>query len=377
VSLNTTASSYYYKIDQQFPVAGQDNDSQGFRSNFRNIYNALYNTDLDLQNQKTSTAKLNATNDFAFTGTIKRAILLNSGVAAENTAPVDGTIDYSLGNYHKSAITGDTTFIVSNWPPSGVYGELRLEVAPTTSTTMTINFSAGGGNLVTDGNDIIPYVSENNKPIFYDIWSSDNGETVNVKQVANATTSTGESIAGIIKVTQANTDNTSTNYATTEFVHNILPKGVILLWSGASNAIPAGWALCNGTTVSGVVTPDLRNKFIIGAGDTYAVAATGGSADSIVPTHSHPITDVTHNHFVANTQNAGGTTTTMVASNTTIEYKNGAEYNLQGSANAATVGLTSDSYSGLTGTGSAGQSGTNANLPPYYALCYIIKVTGD
>ena len=377
MSLNTTASSYYYKIDQQFPVAGQDNDSQGFRSNFQNIYNALYNADLDLQTQKTNTVRLNATNDFAFTGTIKRAVLLNSGFTAENVAPVNGTIDFSLGSYHKSAITGNTTFQVTNWPPSGVYGQLRLEVAPTTSTSMTIDFEAGSGTLVKDGNDIIPYTSDAANPIFYDIWSSDNGTTVHVKQFANVTTSTGEVVAGVTKITQAVTNNTSTNYATTEFVHNILPKGVVLMWSGASTAIPTGWALCNGTTVSGVVTPDLRNKFIVGAGDTYAVAANGGSADSIVVSHSHNITDPGHTHFIANTADAGGTTTTNISSTLTLNRSNGAEYHLQGTVAAATVGPTSTSTIGISATASEGTNGTNANLPPYYALCYIIKITGD
>jgi hypothetical protein len=386
VSLNTTASSYYYKIDQQFPVAGQDNDTQGFRSNFQNIYQAIYNTDLDLQTQKINTARLNATSDFAFTGTIKRAVILNSGFTAENIAPVNGTIDYSLGSYHKSAVTGDTTFEVTNWPPAGIYGSLRLEVAPVTSSTMIINFSAGSGTLIKDGNDIIPYTSINNTPIFYDLWSSDNGVTVKVKQIANATTSSGDVVAGVAKVTQAVTNNTNTNYATTEFVHNILPKGVILMWSGSIATVPTGWALCNGSTVSGVVTPDLTNKFIVGANaDVSAVAKTtvsgtalqtGGSADSVVVSHSHGVTDNGHSHFIANTTDAGGTTTTSISSSLTANKSNGAEYHLQGSSTAATVGPTSSSTTGIT-INSQGETGTGKNLPPFYALAYIIKVTGD
>jgi microcystin-dependent protein len=386
VSLNTTASSYYYKIDQQFPVAGQDNDTQGFRSNFQNIYQAIYNTDLDLQTQKINTARLNATSDFAFTGTIKRAVILNSGFSAENIAPVNGTIDYSLGSYHKSAVTGDTTFEVTNWPPDGIYGSLRLEVAPVTSSTMVINFSAGSGTLIKDGNDVIPYTSVNNTPIFYDLWSSDNGATVKVKQIANVTTSTGDVTAGVAKVTQAVTNNTNTNYATTEFVHNILPKGVILMWSGTIATVPTGWALCNGNTVSGVVTPDLRNKFIVGAdADVSSVAKstvsgtalqTGGTADAVVVSHSHSVIDTGHSHFIANTTDAGGTTTTNISSSLTLNRANGAEYHLQGSSTAATVGPTSTSTTGIS-ISTQGETGTGKNLPPFYALAYIIKVTGD
>jgi hypothetical protein len=59
--------------------------------------------------------------------------------------------------------------------------------------------------------------------------------------------------------------------------------GMIILWSGSIASIPSGFALCDGT--SG--TPDLRDRFIVGAGSTYAVDATGGSADATLPTHTH------------------------------------------------------------------------------------------
>ena len=54
-----------------------------------------------------------------------------------------------------------------------------------------------------------------------------------------------------------------------------IPSGGIFLWSGSIGSIPAGYVLCNGSNG----TPDLRNRFIVGAGSTYAVDATGGSAD--------------------------------------------------------------------------------------------------
>jgi len=63
----------------------------------------------------------------------------------------------------------------------------------------------------------------------------------------------------------------------------VVPSGAIMLWSGAINSIPAGWVLCNGQTVpradgtGNIAAPDLRNRFIIGAGGAYNVGATGGS----------------------------------------------------------------------------------------------------
>ena len=142
------------------------------------------------------------------------------------------------------------------------------------------------------------------------------------------------------------------------------PSGGIIIWSGAANAIPTGWVLCNGSNS----TPDLRNRFVVGAGSTYAVGATGGSADAIVVSHTHTatstVTDSGHQHqwganeFAKNKINSGQTSSDGV---------NG----LGGDAltNSATTGITV-----ATSIASTGSSGTNANLPPYYALCYIMKV---
>ena len=63
------------------------------------------------------------------------------------------------------------------------------------------------------------------------------------------------------------------------------PAGGIIMWSGAVSAIPLGWLLCDGTSS----TPNLKNRFVIGAGDTYAVDATGGSADAVVVSHTQTL----------------------------------------------------------------------------------------
>jgi hypothetical protein len=135
-----------------------------------------------------------------------------------------------------------------------------------------------------------------------------------------------------------------------------LPAGCILLWSGSIGSIPSGFALCNG--LNG--TPDLRNRFVVGAGSTYAVDATGGSADAIVVSHTHTatVTDPGHNH----TPGVGS----FITTNGTTAYSGGP---IGGGTN-----VTSTATTGITvANSSTGVSGTNANLPPYYALCYIMK----
>jgi len=160
-----------------------------------------------------------------------------------------------------------------------------------------------------------------------------------------------------------------------------VPSGCIMLWSGATGSIPAGWYLCNGQNG----TPDLRNRFLVGAGDTYSVNQTGGSADSIVVSHTHTATSVVtesaHQHFIANSDTTGASTGISLTSSNYLAGKNGGggvseSYALQGTSTVASIGLTSGSTTGATvatTNASAGVSGTNANLPPYYALAYIMK----
>lgn len=138
-----------------------------------------------------------------------------------------------------------------------------------------------------------------------------------------------------------------------------IPAGGIFLWSGSIGSIPAGYVLCNGSNG----TPDLRDRFIVGAGSTYAVDGTGGSANAIVVSHTHTatsvVTDPGHTHsyqaFIDGSLGHGGgaTTNDFPASLTT---------------GSNTTGITV-----ATTVATAGTSGTNANLPPYYALCYIMK----
>jgi hypothetical protein len=143
------------------------------------------------------------------------------------------------------------------------------------------------------------------------------------------------------------------------------PAGVIVLWSGSIGSIPVGWALCNGSNG----TPDLRDRFIVGAGSTYAVNATGGSADAIVVSHTHTasstsvVTDPGHTH-TAVTRGGGGPVFDQFAPQTNAGSTNTA------TTNSNTTGIT---VATTTTVDSAGNSGTNANLPPYYALCYIQK----
>jgi microcystin-dependent protein len=160
--------------------------------------------------------------------------------------------------------------------------------------------------------------------------------------------------ASATATTQSANDN-STKVATTAYVAAAIPSGVIVIWSGSSAAIPSGWNLCNGSNG----TPDLRNRFVVGAGNTYAVGNTGGSADSIVPSHTHSISDPGHNHTVE-----------IPISNT---GNNQSSFNFSSTIQSGRFTPTTSTATTGISVNSTGSSATNANLPPYYALCYIQK----
>jgi microcystin-dependent protein len=140
--------------------------------------------------------------------------------------------------------------------------------------------------------------------------------------------------------------------------------GMIMLWSGSTGTIPSGWALCNGS--SG--TPDLRDRFVVGAGSTYAVDATGGSADATLPSHTHTGTTNgggSHNHSIPHYL------VQAVAGTGDIDRDN--EYQQWKALSGQSTGSIGNHTHSFT-TASSGTSATNANLPPYYALAYIMKL---
>jgi microcystin-dependent protein len=149
---------------------------------------------------------------------------------------------------------------------------------------------------------------------------------------------------------------------------SLVPAGVIVMWSGSIASIPVGWLLCDGTNS----TPDLRNRFIVGAGSTYAVNATGGSADAIVVAHTHTYSGTTSTASLTGTFTASkpanatgvfGVEATTISPGGDGAQASATRYNMDASHN--------HTFSGTTA--STGSSGTNANLPPYFALAYIMK----
>tara|TARA_B110000503_G_C7117209_1_gene400926 strand:+ start:591 stop:1253 length:663 start_codon:yes stop_codon:yes gene_type:complete len=182
-----------------------------------------------------------------------------------------------------------------------------------------------------------------------------------VVAVASKANTLSPTLTGIPTAPTAASGTNTLQIASTAFVQTAataaFPSGGIIMWSGSIATIPIGWLICDGLNS----TPNLKNRFVLGAGDTYAVAATGGSADAVVVSHTHTatstVTDPGHLHTSAN----------QAPGNTAAD---GAGYAkaLNGSTGTSTTGITVATTNATTGV-----SGTNANLPPYYALAYIMK----
>jgi hypothetical protein len=185
-----------------------------------------------------------------------------------------------------------------------------------------------------------------------------------VKTSAAVTLGTYDNLYGIIGVAGTSTGTT-------------IPTGMISLWYGSIGSVPVGWYLCDGTNG----TPDLRDRFVVGAGSTYSVAATGGSKDAVVVSHTHTatstVTDPTHTHSLMGANTAGNlkglsesATRTVAGGDSTSSrgyiqtIPTGGENFVQSSSTNITVATTNTT---------AGVSATNANLPPYYALAYVMK----
>jgi microcystin-dependent protein len=139
-----------------------------------------------------------------------------------------------------------------------------------------------------------------------------------------------------------------------------IPAGLIAMWSGSIGAIPSGWYLCDGSNG----TPNLTDRFIVGAGSTYAVNATGGATTATLttnnlPAHTHvaTVTDPGHAHTFTIYNNAGATGAQNIGAN-----------------GAAATPSTSTVTTDISVTNASTGSGTSFSiLPTYYALAYIQK----
>ncbi|WP_175835940.1 hypothetical protein [Burkholderia multivorans] len=257
------------------------------------------------------------------------------------------------------------------------------------NTTASLNSPAGSEPV---GNSLAPYLNA----AFAFIAQLANGSGLAQAQALNMNNYKINNVAPAV----AGTDAVNLNQ-----LNAYLPVGTVLMYSGAvaniASAFGPKWVLCNGQNG----TPNLMDKFVIGAGNAYAPGSTGGAVSytlstANMPIHSHGINDPGHNHGVNDPGHAHGVNDpghahgfSVIAYNT----DSGGQGALTGGSNNISWdgqfnGTTNGSGTGISIAGSGtgiwlNGSGTGISIqnsgsgqamniiPPYYALCYVMKIS--
>ena len=176
-----------------------------------------------------------------------------------------------------------------------------------------------------------------------------------------------------------------------EIASSAIPSGAIVMWSGSTSNIPSGWALCNGANG----TPDLRDRFIVGAGNSYPVGATGGAnsvtlTTSHMPAHGHTAstnstgahthsgstnTTGSHTHRIYNGYNSGSTASIDLTTNSSSTLNWSSRCVEASGSHSHTITATSaGAHTHTVTVNSSGSGAAHENRPPYYALCFIMKL---
>lgn len=265
---------------------------------------------------------------------------------------LDG-VTWTLSNYNSLTASAAELNVLDGIPALAGNGGSALAVNSTGTAIEYVAFPEGSAYTAGAGLDLV------GSEFSHEDTSSATGISTSGAQVVDVL-----SLDGFGHVTALTTRNLAPSDVG-------LVTGMIMMWSGSILSLPSGWLLCDGTNG----TPDLRDRFVVGAGSSYLVGATGGSAsvtltEEQLPAHTHTFSGTTnttgaHNHTFEGNINSidappylpltdrsdtGGTPTT----NTTT-----------------TAGDHSHTFSGTTS--SVGDGESVENRPPYYALAYIMK----
>lgn len=194
----------------------------------------------------------------------------------------------------------------------------------------------------------------------------------------------GLKVAGRVKAdtVDVTTLNVGTLQATSLTGYGTTPLGGIIMWSGSESSVPAGWALCDGRTSNGRVTPDLRGKFVVGAQSSQPVGTVGGAstvtlAVTHLPSHTHGVSggtssDGAHNHtyddvYVSEAFGPLGNQGWLGIKGN--DRDNGPHTTQRGTWNTSSHSHSFSVTSAATGSGSA-----FSIIPPFYALAFIMRV---
>ena len=316
------------------------------------------------------------------------------------------TNDYTLNNYSSAgSATAYIEFVSSTARATGTVRIFRR----TDGNDLTRTFQAGSAIKADDlntANKQTLFLAEENRDSINGLAAGDasspisiNGSNiannsittnkildleVGTSDLANLAVTTGkiaddavttDKLANSINTTIAGKANTGANLSTftndSNFINltqaaGVFTTGMIMMFTGSS--APSGWAFCDGNNG----TPDLRNRFIVGAGSSYSSGDTGGANDVILTATQMP----NHAHYFSGSQSHSHSFRGVGGND-----HNDSERNAVVMRNDSNTMYTASSPSGVQSTtvtisgntGNNGSGGAHENRPPYYALAYIMK----
>ena len=176
-------------VNKNYPIAGQDNDSQGFRDNFSNIKTAIDSAKSAISTIEGTAPSKQADNDFN-DNTISKVILQDSGLAAPSAETLAGetNVDFTAGHYRRLICTTEkpstNTIVVQNWGPANALSHMTLEVRSNNTSQKFLNFSTPSGNILTDStnlnlsSDFDMTDGNNTTKHIFELWSPDQGANI-------------------------------------------------------------------------------------------------------------------------------------------------------------------------------------------------------
>ena len=178
-------------IDGEYPVAGVDNDSQGFRDNFTIIKDNFAAAESEITDLQDNAARKDADNNFAGNKIISAELdQVTEAFTAVGTVNTNQNLSFLNGHYQSILAEDAFTLTLADWPESGVYARMSVEIelADGVSGPIAVQF-VGEGNAVfkndgaagwtaTSSTSLTIQTNSTDDPTIVEFWTTNGGDTV-------------------------------------------------------------------------------------------------------------------------------------------------------------------------------------------------------